>query len=120
MADRPLADTDEMVITNGNDPYELKVNQDGSINVFTGSVGTGVLHKNGTATTAPSTITFGVTSVSFLIHNVGNQPLYTSFDGGVLYKIIGTNSMLAMDVRIASVVVKTNAATTTYETLVVY
>jgi len=122
VADIVLDETTEVVIRDSVDhTRELAVNSDGSINVVTGGVsGIAVEHLNGSVGTGGATLTFAAQSVSILVHNVsGGINLLVSFDGGTNFKTVNAGAVLAIDVKLSSIRVKSSAGTANYEILVV-
>ena len=77
-------------------------------------------HFNGTATVTPADVDFNNVTGSLLVHNTGvTNDLLVSLDGGTTFKTIPTESVLGFEeINLKKVVVKTNAATTTFEIVV--
>lgn len=76
-------------------------------------------HHNGSATTAPATVSFSGTSKSLLIENRDStNDLLISFDGDSNTKTIGPGQSLSIEANHASVRVSSSAGTVAYEMLV--
>jgi hypothetical protein len=107
----------------------LQCDTDGALNVAATGIDTGVLSALPTSmevitdTTsatpnAVSTVTFAATSASVFVQATGNDPVDVSFDGGASYKTLTATQWLQVDIRRASIRVKSSAASAAYEILV--
>jgi hypothetical protein len=120
MADIPYGQaTLPVVISDDLNGNLAVVSTTGAISSRIEPLGDTVQHFNGTATTAPATITFAAYSKSILLHNTGSNDLLVSFDGGSLFKTLGPSISMAMEVRRTSFIQKTSTGTTTYEHMIV-
>jgi len=83
-------------------------------------------HFNGTATTSPAEVDFGMRSRSILVENMESDgppgpsgtDLLLSLDGGANYKTLDPGSILTAEVELASVWVKTTGGSADYEIII--